>query len=65
MKILIFGASGSGKTTLGKAVEKRTDFVHLDSDDYYWKKTKNPFTEKIPLELRNERIKTDFGKIKM
>ena len=39
MKILIFGASGSGTTTLGKEIEKRTDFTHLDIDDYYWKKT--------------------------
>lgn len=62
MKILIFGASGVGKTSLGKEIEKRTDFVHLDADDYYWKKTKIPFTEKIPLEERNKNLKTDFNK---
>ncbi len=64
MKILLFGASGSGKTTLGKEIEKRTNFVHLDADDYYWKRTKYPFTEKIPLALRNKRITTDFKKNK-
>ncbi|NER12093.1 AAA family ATPase [Leptobacterium flavescens] len=62
MKILIFGASGSGTTTLGKEIEKATDFVHLDADDYYWKKTDPPFTEKIPLAERNEKIKSDFNK---
>lgn len=64
MKILIFGASGSGTTTLGKEIEKRTDLIHLDVDDYYWKKTQPPFQEKIPLVERNENLKTDFKKYK-
>jgi len=62
MKILIFGASGSGTTTLGKEIEKRTTFVHLDIDDYYWEKTTPPFQEKIPLKQRNQNLKTDFEK---
>lgn len=62
MKILIFGASGSGTTTLGKEIEKRTDFIHLDVDDYYWERTQPPFQEKIPLEERNKNLKTDFNK---
>lgn len=60
MKVLIFGASGSGTTTLGKEIEKRTDFKHLDVDDYYWKKTNPPFQEKKPLTERNENLKVDF-----
>ena len=48
MNILIFGASGSGITTLGKELEKHTDFVHLDVDDYYWEQTLPPFLEKVP-----------------
>ena len=62
MKILLFGASGSGTTTLGNEIEKRTDFKHLDVDDYYWKKTDPPFQVKIPLEERNENLKADFIK---
>lgn len=62
MKVLIFGASGSGTTTLAKEIEKRTTFVHLDVDDYYWKKTTPPFQEKIPLKQRNKNLKTDFEK---
>jgi len=62
MKILIFGASGSGTTTLGKKIERGTNFKHLDVDDYYWKKTKLPFQEKIPLNKRNENLKADFEK---
>lgn len=62
MKILIFGASGSGTTTLGKEIEKRSDFKHLDADDYYWKKTNPPYQIKIPLVERNEKLKIDFEK---
>jgi len=62
MKLLIFGASGSGTTTLGKEIEKNTNFKHLDVDDYYWKKTESPFQEKIPLNKRNENLKTNFDK---
>jgi len=62
MKILIFGASGTGTRTLGKEIEKRTDFIHLDVDDYYWKKTEPPFQEKILLVERNKNLKTDFKK---
>ncbi|WP_106793358.1 AAA family ATPase [Aquimarina sp. Aq78] len=61
MKLLIFGASGSGTTTLGNEIKKRTDFKHLDVDDYYWKKTNPPFQEKIPLTKRNENLKVDFN----
>ncbi len=64
MKVLIIGASGAGTTTLGKAIEKRTHFVHLDADDYYWKPTVPPFLEKIPLDIRNENLKSDIKKYK-
>ena len=62
MKVLIFGASGSGTTTLGQELEKRTDFKHLDADDYYWKSTAPPFQEKIPLAVRNNNLKADVEK---
>ena len=62
MNILIIGASGSGTTTLGKELEKHTDFVHLDIDDYYWEKTQPPFQKKVPLELRNKNLKADYNK---
>ncbi|NAY91726.1 AAA family ATPase [Muricauda sp. JGD-17] len=62
MKILLFGASGTGTTTLGMEIAKRTDFKHLDIDDYYWKKTDPPFQEKILLTERNANLKADFKK---
>ncbi|GAA4272177.1 AAA family ATPase [Aquimarina gracilis] len=64
MKILIFGASGSGTTTLGKELEKHTGFRHLDVDDYYWKPTKPPFIEKVPLDQRNANLIADLNKHK-
>ncbi|MCK8520660.1 AAA family ATPase [Aquimarina sp. D1M17] len=60
MKILLFGASGSGTTTLGKEIAKQTSFIHLDVDDYYWKKTQPPYQEKIALKARNHTLKKDF-----
>ncbi|MEQ9443307.1 MAG: AAA family ATPase [Cyclobacteriaceae bacterium] len=60
MKILIFGASGSGTTTLGKALAERLGYMHVDADDYYWKKTVPPFQEKIALSERNARLTSDF-----
>lgn len=60
MKVLLFGASGSGTTTLGKELERRTDFVHLDTDDYYWEVTDPPFQIKIPLSKRNSHLRIDF-----
>ncbi|MEP1094915.1 MAG: AAA family ATPase [Cyclobacteriaceae bacterium] len=62
MKILIFGASGSGTTTLSAEIKKKTGFVHLDVDDFYWKKTEPPFQEKIPLTERNRNLRYDFEK---
>lgn len=62
MKILIFGASGSGTTTLGKELQKRTGYIHLDVDNYYWKPTNPPFQEKTPLAERNKTLTKDFKK---
>jgi len=62
MKILVFGASGCGKTSLAKEIAKRTNSTHLDSDDYYWKKTEIPFQEKVPPQERNQNIRRDFEK---
>ena len=60
MKLLIFGASGSGTTTLGKALAMRSDFIHLDVDDYYWVPTTPPYQEKVPLAERNTQLSTNF-----
>ena len=64
MNILLFGASGSGTTTLGKEIAKRSDFQHLDADDYYWKQTNPPFQEKVQLTERNENLKADIKRFK-
>jgi len=42
--IHIFGASGSGTTTIARLVSDKLGYKHFDSDDYFWVKTKEPFT---------------------
>jgi len=42
--IHIFGASGSGTTTIAKLISEKLRIKHFDSDDYFWMKTKEPFT---------------------
>ena len=44
--IHIFGASGSGTTTLGAGLADALNIAHLDTDNYYWKRTDPPFVEK-------------------
>lgn len=48
----ITGASGAGTTTLGKAFGARYGHAHWDSDDFFWRPTDPPFTEKRPKEER-------------
>ncbi|MEO9870293.1 AAA family ATPase [Ekhidna sp.] len=62
MKIHIFGASGSGTTTLANELADKLNYVHLDADEYYWRKTNPPFQEKIPLSERSNTLQLDFQK---
>jgi shikimate kinase len=55
MSILVTGASGSGTSTLGAALAAELGVSHLDTDDYYWLATRQPFTSKID---RAERLST-------
>lgn len=54
--IHIFGASGSGTTTLGAALAANLDVLHLDADDFYWRKTEPPYRVKVPPQERVESI---------
>lgn len=60
MKIHIFGASGSGTTTLGKHLSAELGAKHFDSDNYYWKKTDPPFTEKNSIPDRQRLLLSDL-----
>ncbi|UTN02662.1 hypothetical protein L0669_15160 [Flavobacterium bizetiae] len=61
MRIMIMGASGAGATTLGDYFVKNNDrFLHLDSDDYFWKKTEPPFQEARIDDERNSLFENDF-----
>lgn len=51
-RIHVFGASGSGVTTLGAALSERLNLLHLDTDDFYWRETQIPYSEKNTPEHR-------------
>lgn len=59
-RIHIFGASGVGSTSLGALVAARLQVPHLDVDDYYWKRTDPPFTQKHSPEQRVASILADM-----
>ena len=54
VRIHTVGASGSGTTTLARALAYSLRIPHLDTDDFYWKKTNPPYTTKrlIPERLK-------------
>lgn len=60
MKLFIFGASGVGKTTLGRDFAEKMNWIHLDADSYYWKKTAVPYETAFPKSIRHQNIKRDF-----
>lgn len=56
-KIHILGASGSGTTTVAKEIANKYNYIHLDTDDFFWEKTAIPYTKKRPVKERIELIK--------
>lgn len=59
-RIHILGASGSGTSTLAKALSEKLDYVHFDTDVYYWLPTEEPFTEVRELEERQKQLMNDL-----
>jgi adenylate kinase family enzyme len=43
--IHILGASGSGTSTLGDTLARSFEYVHLDTDGYFWEPTTPPFQQ--------------------
>jgi adenylate kinase family enzyme len=58
--IHIFGASGSGTTTLGRALAEHLNYIHFDTDDYFWSPTDPPFTQKRETTLRQQHLMDDL-----
>ena len=48
-RIHITGASGSGTSTLARTLAGRLASQPFDTDDFYWKPTDTPFSEKRPV----------------
>lgn len=59
--IHLFGASGSGTTTLGRALSRKLQFAHMDTDDYFWLPTNPMFTQKRPAQERIDMIRADIA----
>lgn len=60
IKMLVIGASGTGCSSLADALSNHLKTPHFDGDDYYWEQTDPPFTNKMPIELRQELLKKDL-----
>ena len=60
-RVHIFGASGSGTTTLAAELSAQLDVPHFDADDYFWKPTDPPFTEKVAPAERTRTLGADLS----
>lgn len=63
-RIHIVGASGSGTTTLARNISLKYNYLHMDTDDYFWRKTSIPFTEKRQISERLEMMKKELNEHK-
>lgn len=54
--INIFGSSGSGSTTLAKSICQTFNYKFIDVDDFLWKKTDPPFTQRYTNEEASQLI---------
>jgi adenylate kinase family enzyme len=63
VRINIVGASGVGKTTLGRALAKRLDVPHFDSDDYYHLPTDPPYQLPRTPEDRCSLLERDLARV--
>lgn len=63
-RIHIVGASGSGTTSLAAELAGRYGHRHLDTDDFYWRRTDPPFREKRPPAERLASLGTTFQEAK-
>lgn len=52
-RIHLFGACGSGVSTLGQGLADAMGVPWLESDDFYWEPTFQPFTVKRPIPQRH------------
>jgi adenylate kinase family enzyme len=59
-RIHILGASGSGTTTLGANLALRYRIKYLDTDSFFWIRSRVPFTEKRPVEERLKEIRREI-----
>lgn len=61
LRIHILGASGSGTSTLGRALANKLSIQFFDADDYFWKKTDVPYSQKNRPEKRVQMILAEMN----
>ncbi|MEO3944053.1 AAA family ATPase [Gorillibacterium sp. CAU 1737] len=59
-RIHLLGASGSGTSTLARELARTYGLRHLDTDDYYWLPTEEPFTQCREVEERQRLLAEDL-----
>jgi len=59
-RLHILGASGSGTTTLGRALAERLQYLHFDTDDYFWLPTDPPYTNQRERTERQQLLMDDI-----
>ncbi len=62
-RLHILGASGSGTSTLGAGLAREFGIKHLDADDFFWKKTAIPFSQKEPVEERIHKLQQELNSV--
>jgi adenylate kinase family enzyme len=61
-RIHILGPSGSGTTTLGGNLAVELGIERLDTDDFFWRKTSIPFSEKNSVEERLRKLRAEMAR---
>ena len=57
MKIHIIGCSGSGKTYFAEKLSEKYNIPHFDLDDIQWDNNAFAYGVKMPIEIRDKRLK--------
>lgn len=60
--VVILGANGSGKSTIGRELANKLNCAHFDTEDYWFYKSKVPYTVARLQDERNKMLLDDVKK---
>ena len=61
-RVNIIGAPGSGTSTVGRVLSETTGWSVFDADDFFWRQTKIPYTEKNASQERQNFLESMISK---